>query len=190
MCCSGCVAVDLDRDSSYAHWCLGEIQHYRRKYSEARSQLQEALRLNPNDVDALSMYGYFLACMGDHDKSLAQLERASRLDPYESYMHPWLSGAACYLAGRYEEAVQHLNRISDPLPEVYAWLAAAHGQLGQVEEAQRQAARFLAAAEAEMAVFPGRRLEDWEGYCRDIGCGPAGTADHFLEGLRAAWPGD
>lgn len=183
-------AVDLDRDDSYARWRLGEVLHYRREYAEARSQFEEALRLNPNDVESLCMYGYFLSCLGELDQGIAMFERAARLDPFDSYVVPWLYGAACYNARRYEQTIALLGRISDPVAEIHAWLAAANAQLGRVTEARRQAALFLAAAEVEMPAFPGRRSEDWKAYCMDIGLGPPESGMHFYQGLAMAWPED
>ncbi len=181
-------AVELDRDDSLARWRLGEVLHYRGEFAESRSQFEAALRLNPNDAESLCMYGYFLSCLAEHEPAMAQFEKATRLDPFDSYAIPWLHGAACYNARRYDDTIALLSRIAEPLAEVYAWLAAANAQLGRTEEAQRQLALFLDAAQSEMPAFPGRRPEDWIVYCSDIGLGLPETAEHFYDGFRKSWP--
>jgi tetratricopeptide (TPR) repeat protein len=180
----------LDRDDSFARWRVTEALRYRGEFAEARSQFEEALRLNPNDVESRCIYGYFLSCLGEHERAMAQFEWVTRLDPFDSYVVPWLHGSACYNARRYAGAIALLGRIADSLPEVHAWLAAANAQLDRRSEASRHLALFLDAAEAEMLAFPGRRPEDWAIYCMELGIGPPESGAHFFEGLSRAWPAD
>jgi tetratricopeptide (TPR) repeat protein len=138
----------------------------------------------------LYTYGFFQVCQGEYDAGLAQFERAVRLDPFDSYVTPWLYGAASCIAGRYPEAIRLLSRISDPLAEVYAWLAAAYAHMGEMESARRNCALFLAAARAEMKGFPGSRSQDWRAYCQDLTTGLPEHGRRFHEGLTLAWPAE
>ncbi len=44
------------------------------------------------------------------------------------------------------------------------WLAASYAHAGRLQEARATLEEFLRIAETDMAVFPGRRLKDWEPY--------------------------
>jgi len=183
-------AVDLDPDDSRARWGLGEALQYCGTVDEARSQFEAGMRLNPNDAHLLALYGFFLSSMGEDEPAMELFERAGQLDPFDGMVLPWLHGAACYNAGRHAQAIELLTSIVDPLAEVHVWLAAANARLGRLPEARRRLARFLAEAEADMADFPGRRLDDWRPYCLDL-CAPRPeTGLHLFEGFAMAWPED
>jgi len=51
----------------------------------------------------------------------------------------------------------------------------------------RQIGLFLAEAEKDLAVFPGRRLEGWDAYLAAIAFGETAVIDHLREGLRKVW---
>jgi len=84
-----------------------------------------------------------------------------------------------YFSGEYDAAIEAANRTirSYPdFPNTYRWLAAVHGQLGQIKEAKEALQKAIAIAPAAFDMYvrgrvPWMRPEDHA---------------HMLEGLRKA----
>jgi len=180
-------AVQLDENDCRAQMRLGEILWFQGKHEEAKPLFARALRLNPNDAETVAMYALYLCARGDHDDSLAQFELAARLDPIDSNWRPWVHGIALYSARRYNDAIEQLMRIHDPINESNGWLAASLGQAGRSEEARHYLDVFLKNAEQEFARFPGHRLSDWVSYWDDtMRYRNREDLDHLLAGLKKA----
>jgi adenylate cyclase len=180
-------AVVLDEADSFARCILGLIHLFRREYEEARAEFERAIDLNPNDPEAHRYYGDFLAMTGKPEAAIEQIDLAKRLNPFDTLWVPWLRGAFCFTARRYDEAIAALRQARDPINEVRGWLAASYAHAGRLDEARATLDEFLRVAETDMAVFPGRRLKDWEEYwhCafeyRD-----QEDFDHLFDALRKA----
>lgn len=180
-------AFELDDADSRANWALGEVLLFQRQYEKARRHLEKAVNLNPNDVEARGIYGYFLTIVGETNGSLAEFERALRLDPFDLNWLPWLRAIAYYDARRYDEAIEELERVDVPINDVRYLLMASYAHAGRLEEARDIVEAFLAFASEDMAIFPGRTLGAWEPFLRSINV-YRNEADvlHLLEGLRKA----
>lgn len=69
-----------------------------------------------------------------------------RLDPFYEPCAPAAWGLACYMLGRYAEALSHLRECISQAPNMRAarvWLAATYAQLGELENARTEAAAVL-----------------------------------------------
>jgi adenylate cyclase len=157
-------AVTLDETDSFAHCILGAVHWFRREYDEARSEIEIAIDLNPNDPEARRYYGNLLAATGNPDAGIEQIDLGKRLNPFDTRWVPWIRGIACFTARRYDEAIATLRQARDPINEVRGWLAASYAHAGRLQEARATLEEFLRTAESDMAVFPGHRLKDWESY--------------------------
>jgi TolB-like protein len=157
-------AVMLDETDSFTRWQLGHVHLFRRNYDEARSELETAIELNPNDFEARGVYGIFLTCVGRPDAAIEQFDLVKRHNPFDLSWVPWVRGIAHFTAHRYEEAIASLKQVRDPINEVRGWLAASYASAGRLTEAKATLEEFLRVAEHDMAVFPGRRVKDWESY--------------------------
>jgi TolB-like protein/Tfp pilus assembly protein PilF len=178
-------AVQLDGGDSSTRLQLAEALMFIGEFDEARHHMETAIKLNPNDAEALGMLGYYLTAVGEPEKGLEKFEEAARLDPFDPNWRHWLKGIAYYSARRYDEAIDSLTRVRDSINEVRGWLAASHGQVGNVEEAKRYLDAFLDYAEADMVGFPGRHLRAWEPYWMG-GFRNRDDLEHLLDGLRKA----
>jgi adenylate cyclase len=104
---------------------------------------------------------------------------------------PWDLGIVCFTAHRYEEAIAALKHARNPINEVRGWLAASYAQAGRLPEARATLDEFLRIAETDMAVFPGRRLKDWEPYWHGaFEYQDQKDFDHLFEALRKAGMSD
>ena len=180
-------AIALDEFDSFPHSILGFIQLLRREYDAASLETQKAIDLNPNDHEARRFRGEYLAAVGRPEAAIEQIDVAKRLDPFDTRWVPWIKGAACFIAQRYDEAITALRQARDPINEVRGWLAASYAQAGRLQEAKATLEEFLQVAESDMAVFPGRQLKDWEPYWHGaFEFQNQSDFDHLFDALRKA----
>jgi adenylate cyclase len=140
-------AVVLDETDSFAHCMLGLIHLFRREYDEARSEIEKAIDLNPNDPEVRRYYGNFLVATGNPDAGIEQIDLGKRLNPFDTRWVPWIRGIACFTARRYDEAIAALRQARDPINEVRGWLAASYAHAGRLQEARAMLEEFLRTAE-------------------------------------------
>src|SRR4026208_824205 len=76
-------ALKIDDRLAEAHITLAKITaRYDLNWEEARKEFLRGIELNPNCAQGHSWYGlFYLASTGQHDKAIAELEQAKRLDP-------------------------------------------------------------------------------------------------------------
>ena len=157
-------AVAIDDTDSRIHAHLGQLHHHRRSFDEAGQDFEKAIRLNPNNFQAMALYGNYLTAIGNPEDAIEQFDQAIRLNPIGPSWIRWLRGVACFTVERYDEAIADLRSIKRPLNEVRGWLAASYAGAGRLEEARATLEEFLHVAEDDMAVFPGRKLAAWDDY--------------------------
>jgi adenylate cyclase len=180
-------AVAVDDADSRSHWTLGEAYLLTREFDKARFHLEKAIGLNPNDVEALTIYGFFLTCVREIPEAIAVFERARQVDPQDLNYLPWLEGFAYFTARQYEEAIACFEKVEDPHYEVYSLLAASYAYVGRLNDAKPMLEEFLCRAEQEMVDCPGRSLAAWKRNWHSLACyEDEADGEHWLHGLRKA----
>jgi tetratricopeptide (TPR) repeat protein len=180
-------AVVLDDTDNSARWILGMIHNSRREYEEARFHIERALENNPNDTEARGVYAIFLNSIGQPEAALEQFELIRRLNPFELSWFPLIKGWVYFNARRYEDAIASLKQLPQPVNDARAVLAASYAYAGRLSEAKAMLDEFLRVAEHDMAAFPGRRLKDWDRFCRGVAWYKReGDHQHLMDGLRKA----
>ncbi|WP_190234218.1 BTAD domain-containing putative transcriptional regulator [Mesorhizobium sp. M4A.F.Ca.ET.050.02.1.1] len=180
-------AVLLDETDSFAHTLLGIVHLFRREFDQAHTEILAGVALNPNDFLARRYYGMFLAATGNAESGIAQIELGRRLNPFDTRWVPWDMGIVCFTARRYQEAITALKQARNPINEVHGWLAASYAQAGLLQEARSTLEHFLRVAEQDMAVFPGRKLANWEPYWHGaFEYQDQADFDHLFDALRKA----
>jgi adenylate cyclase len=173
------LAVALDGADAEARSLLAIALRRRGDNEGALAEAGRALTISPNLASAHAARGASLISSGRHRDGIAALERSIRLDPRRAAVRLNQIALALYFSGEYKAAVEAANRAirSYPnYPNTYRWLAAALGQLGQIEEAKDALQKAIAIAPAAFDMYvkkrvPWRRPEDHA---------------HMLEGLRKA----
>jgi adenylate cyclase len=128
-----------------AGWVIGTLG---RDLDAGLTALEEALQISPNSGFVLSISGFLMTLAGDQDKALEQSLAAVRVSPTDPlvYRHYSCAGIACILSGRFEDAIAYCERArrhSGQWPVTFRVLAAAHAQLGHLDEAKEALARML-----------------------------------------------
>jgi adenylate cyclase len=97
-------ALSMDDSDPLSHWALGRIYSILRQYEKAIVELNRALNLNPNLVEANSWLGVVLNWAGRSEEALPLIKKARRLSPTRIRFSTAL-GQTYLMLGRYEEAI-------------------------------------------------------------------------------------
>ncbi|RWK28085.1 adenylate/guanylate cyclase domain-containing protein [Mesorhizobium sp.] len=135
-------AIDLDPEDPWAHFAVGYISAFSRRFGPAVEELNEALQRNPNFAFVHIILGVAYGYAGLAEDGLRQLEIARRLSPLDQTQAANLSveGLCHLVAGRYAEAVRAERRAVLMRPNFgTAWrtLTAAAGLAGDLEIARQ-----------------------------------------------------
>lgn len=106
---------------------------------------EKALELAPSDLSALSGLAWQLILVGEVKKGLALLQRAKRVSPLNP---PWLIATEAYgyqVDGQYEKAIASFKYAlaQGNFPDWHARLAAVYAEIGDMENARKQARQFV-----------------------------------------------
>lgn len=169
-------AVTLDPNDSSCHATLALLRDYAGQWDASQAAHERALALDPNNADAMVIYSDFLLFAGQHAKAEALVTRALRINPMPPAWYFMSQGKIAYAQGRYAEAVAILRHPATYRTVSRRYLAASLARLGQLDEARREAALY-------MAGHPRFTISHWlsASQFRD-----AATMADFVEGYRLA----
>jgi adenylate cyclase len=136
-------AVQLDDQDSRAHLCLAWA-HWRVNSDlvTAQNEIEEAIALNPNDIDNYCLKGWMSTCTGNLEEGISCANHAVRHAPNMPDMCLYTRVVAEYLLGQFEQALATFGRMTHPADELWAWTAACYAQLGRDAEARAAAVEF------------------------------------------------
>jgi eukaryotic-like serine/threonine-protein kinase len=123
-------ALELDETLGEAHAALGYVGFFSDwDWAKAEREFKRAIELNPNDAVSHALYSEILGTQERFDESLAEAERAQKLDPLSPHVLTQLASA--YLSTRrYDEAIAQFQSALDLNPDagdIRAQLAWAYG---------------------------------------------------------------
>ncbi len=171
-------AIELDPAEATGHMVLSNLLFTEGDLEGFRQAGEAALRLNPNNSDALAHYGLRLALSGDWDRGLALVNKAMTLNPVHPQWYRFAQVFYHYDRQEYDLAVAELEKIDMPR---FFWThlakAAALGQLGRPQAAEA-AAQDLLTLKPEFARDGPSFLRVWQF--------PEPLYEHLVEGLRKA----
>jgi tetratricopeptide (TPR) repeat protein len=115
-------ALQLDPDSPETHFALGHYYyHGRSDWDRALEEFAIARESQPNNSDLLSYIGFVQRRQGKFEEALANIKRASDLDPLSNNLAQHL-GETFELMRNYPEALRYYNRtisLAPDLPDGY-----------------------------------------------------------------------
>lgn len=160
----------LDRNLESVYYEVGMIQYGAGSYPEASEALQNALKIDDTDADALYSLGMVYQKQNDHENAVKQFEEALRFDPL--YSPPYEALAASFKAlgkpedeayaramllltqKNYGDAAAQLEALTKQNPDMvkaFYGLGVAYQQLGKFDRAQAALEKYVSANPNDIA---------------------------------------
>jgi TolB-like protein/DNA-binding winged helix-turn-helix (wHTH) protein len=140
-------ALELDDTYPDTYVLLSGIYLFLKRHDDARMATSKALELSPNHSFGKAHLGMILTYAGEPEAAISVFREAMRLSPiYPDWFLSELA-RAYFLTGKYEQAIEVLNRRLQYDPdsgEALILLAATESAMGRVDKAKAALARFLA----------------------------------------------
>jgi len=147
-------ALELDDNLAEAHGALATVLFwYDYDWPGAERKFRRAIELNENLAGAHAVYGWYLTCLGQPEKGIAEGRKAQALDPLGPNPLQILS-QDLYLIRRYPEAAEQSLKALDLDPKYFL----AHLQLALIYIAQGKSREAITAAQNARQDEP---LVDW-----------------------------
>jgi TolB-like protein len=152
-------AIAVGRDDPDALWMGGKtLALLAGEHDAAMSAIERATTLNPNCAQAWRESGVVNCFANRPDAAIAAAQRAMRLSPLDPLGHnfKWVLGFGLMLAGRYEEAMEWVDRSLHDRPGHHPAIrgkVALCGYLGRVEEGREWVRRLLEANPAHTIAW-------------------------------------
>ena len=118
--------------------CARAHPSFYHRYDQAKSEMDRAIAINPNNANGLAGRGNTLMWLGQTDAAIEALEQAQRIDPELNAIDRFALSLAYYLKGPNDAAIEQaeLNlRKTTGANFSRIVLAAAYAQLGRFEDA-------------------------------------------------------
>ncbi len=174
-------AIRADGEDPWAHYALGNVYLFTRRFDNSLAEFELALQLNPNFSLAQGYYGLALAYCGRWQEADLAASRALRLSPRDPFSAIYCGIAAYsqYVGHNYDEAMRLAResiRLRNDFVGGHRVLTAAAGMAGQSETA-KAALLELRRAQPNICI-------DWivnqMPFKRDV------DRSHYVEGFRRA----
>jgi TolB-like protein len=174
-------AIRADSEDPWAHYALGCVYLFLRRFEDSLAEFELALRLNPNFSLAQGYYGLALAYCGRWQEAATAAQRALRLSPRDPFsaIYCGIAGYAQFNGRNYDAAMQLAReavRQRGDFVGGHRVLTAAAGMAGQSGLAQQ-------ALQALKRVQPNLSLA-W--IARQMPIQHDADREHYLEGFRRA----
>jgi TolB-like protein len=174
-------AIRVDSEDPWAHYALGCVYLFARRFDDSLAEFELALRLNPNFSLAQGYYGLTLSYCGQWEQGAAAASRAQRLSPRDPFSAIFygIASYAQFVGRNYDEAMrlarQGIRQRAD-FVGAHRVLTAAAGMAGQAEVATA-ALQELSRAQPNISLA---WIADQMPIKRDA------DREHYLEGFRRA----
>lgn len=174
-------ALRCDHEDAWAHAALGSVLFSTRRLSDALSEFEVALALNPNFSLAQGYYALALSYAGRSAEAFGAAQRAIRLSPRDPSLaiYHGIAGYARFTERHYDEAIalaREAIRHRGELTGAYRVLAVAAGMSGD------HALAAIALQELR-CTQPGISLH-W--IATQLPWANEADREHYLEGFRRA----
>ena len=170
-------AVEAAPSNHLAYHALAATLFFQREPQAFRSAAERAIALNPMDGFTIAYLGFLIAYAGDWERGCALSERARSLNPHHPGWYWFTPFFDTYRKSDYRGALEIAQKINMPgFWRTHLALAAAHGQLGEVQAAGN-ALRALLAIRPDFAAVSREELGKWW---------QPELVEHLIDGLRKA----
>jgi TolB-like protein len=174
-------AILADSEDPWAHFALGCVYLFARRFNDSLAEFEWALRLNPNFSMAQGYYGLTLAYCGRWQEADAAAQRAMRLSPHDplAAVYCGIASYAQFVGRNYDEAM----RLAREGIRQRADFVGAHRVLTAAAGMAGQSAVAAAALHELRRVQPNVALA-W--IATQMPIQHDAEREHYLEGFRRA----
>jgi len=174
-------ATVADSEDPWAHYALGCVYLFARRFDDSLAEFETAPRLNPNFSLAHGYYGLTLTYCGRWEEGDAAARHALRLSPRDphSAVYNGIAAYAQFVAGNYDEAIRLARegiRQRGDFVGAHRVLTAAAAMAGHGDIAK-------AALQELRRVQPNISLA-W--IAKEMPIQQAAAREHYLDGFRRA----
>ena len=174
-------AILADSEDPWAHFALGGVYLFARRFDDSLAEFELALRLNPNFSLAQGYYGLTLAYCGRWQEAAAAAQRALRLSPRDplSAVYCGIASYAQFVGRNYDEAMRLARegiRQRGDFVGAHRVLTAAAGMAGQTDIA-KAALQELRRAQPNISL-------GW--IAKQMPIKHDAEREHYLDGFRRA----
>jgi TolB-like protein len=174
-------AILADSEDPWAHFALGCVYLFARRFDDSLAEFEVALRLNPNFSLAQGYYGLALAYCGRWEEAAAAAQRALRLSPHDPHaaVYCGIASYAQFVGRNYAEAMRLARegiRQRGDFVGAHRVLTAAAGMAGQADIA-KAALQELRRAQPNISL-------SW--IASQMPIQHDAEREHYLEGFRRA----
>src|SRR5271170_5441624 len=133
-------AILADSEDPWAHYALGCVYLFARRFDDSLAEFELALRLNPNFSLAQGYYGLTLSYCGRWEEAELAAHRAIRLSPRDPFsaIYCGISAYAQFVGRNYQKAMDHARQGIRQRPDfvgAHRVLTAAAAMAGKAEVA-------------------------------------------------------
>jgi TolB-like protein/Flp pilus assembly protein TadD len=130
--------IAMKKPTSLAYRVASSMDLRRRNHDKALQNAEKAMTLNPTDAESQFAMAEVLVYSGRPKEAIKVTNTVMRLDPNKMDDCLRLIGMAHFCLGEYEKAISAFNRSLKykPTSWVYEWLASAHANLGNDNDAR------------------------------------------------------
>jgi len=148
-------AIELDPSNAEAYAAMGRIKStYSFDWQGALQDFDHALKIDPNNVNVINLYGDLLALLGDFDSSIQFERKAISLDPLSAVHFSDLASVLIQLR-QFEDAIISARRSMSLAPDVLdrrVQLVYALSQIGEFDEARSLIEQAETSASTQISV--------------------------------------
>lgn len=129
-------ALELNPNSASVHATYAYYLERVGRSPEAIAEAERVLQLDPVSSRSFLTAGILYYFAHEYDRALAQIQRASTLEPNPpAFLFPFPLGVIYAEKGMYREAVEEFKKLGDK-PHALGHLGNAYARMGKVTEAQ------------------------------------------------------
>jgi TolB-like protein/Tfp pilus assembly protein PilF len=178
---AGLAAILADNEDAWAHFALGCVYLFARRFDDSTAEFEMALRLNPNFSLAQGYYGLTLSYCGRWEEGDLAARRALRLSPRDPFsaIYYGIAAYAQFVGRNYDEAMRLARdgiRQRGDFVGAHRVLTAAAGMAGQ-DDVAKAALQELRRAQPNISLT---WIANQMPIKQDV------EREHYLEALRRA----
>jgi len=134
-------AIAIDPRLPQVYWVKGFADIFNRDYQQSLKNAQKSIDLSPNFADGYGLLATTLNYAGNPNEADKVMRKAMKLNPKHPAIYNVIYGEILFNKRDYQGAIDNFTEALEMNPDIEEsriWLAAAYGNIGDIEEAHWQ----------------------------------------------------